>query len=260
MLLPWCWEGLGAGGEGDGRGWDGWMASPTWWTWVWVNSGSWWWTGRPGMLQFIGSQRVRHDWATELNRTELNWCCYYHFLSCVYFLYLSFFSPLCFLPKEVPLAFVVKLVWCQILLTLACLESLLFLHQIWRRGFLGRVFLVMGSSLSSLAILFWPVNYCWEISWYLMGFSVYVICLFSLVAINILSLSLIFISLITVCLGVLLLGFILPGTLCASWTGLTISFLMVGKFSAIISSNIFSGPFSFSRSFLPFSLFFLGPL
>ena len=67
----WCWEGLGAGGEGDDRGWDGWMASPTRWMWVWVNSGSWWWTGRPGMLQFMGSQRVGHDWATELNRCEL---------------------------------------------------------------------------------------------------------------------------------------------------------------------------------------------
>ena len=66
----WCWEGLGAGGEGDDRGWDGWMASLTRWTWVWVNSGSWWWTGRPGVLRFMGSQRVGHDWATEL--TELN--------------------------------------------------------------------------------------------------------------------------------------------------------------------------------------------
>ena len=64
---PWCWEGLGAGGEGDDRGWDGWMASPTWWTWVWVNSGSWWWTGRPCVLWFMGLQRVGHDWATELN-------------------------------------------------------------------------------------------------------------------------------------------------------------------------------------------------
>ena len=67
----WCWEGLGAGGEGDDRGWDGWMASPTRWTWVWVNSGSWWWIGRPGMLWFMGSQRVRHDWATELNWTDM---------------------------------------------------------------------------------------------------------------------------------------------------------------------------------------------
>ena len=50
-------------------GWDGWMVSLTWWTWVWVNSGSWWWTGRPGMLQSMGSQRVRQEWAT-----ELNWC------------------------------------------------------------------------------------------------------------------------------------------------------------------------------------------
>jgi len=60
-------EGSGAGGEGDGRGWDGWMASLTQWTWVCVNSGSWWWTARPGVLRFMGSQRVRHDWATELN-------------------------------------------------------------------------------------------------------------------------------------------------------------------------------------------------
>ena len=64
---PWCWEGLGAGGKGDDRGWDGWMASLTWCTWVWVNSGSWWWTGRTGVLWFMGLQRVRHDWVTELN-------------------------------------------------------------------------------------------------------------------------------------------------------------------------------------------------
>ena len=63
----WWWEGLGAGGEGDDRGWDGWMASLTWWTWVSVNSGGWWWTGRPGVLQFMGLQRVGHDSATELN-------------------------------------------------------------------------------------------------------------------------------------------------------------------------------------------------
>ena len=63
----WCWEGLGAGGKGHDRIWDGWMASPTWWMWVWVNSGRWWWTGRPGVLQFMGSRGVVHDWATELN-------------------------------------------------------------------------------------------------------------------------------------------------------------------------------------------------
>ena len=72
---PWCWERLRAGGKGvrkEERGWDGWMAAPTRWTWVWVNSGSWWWTERPGMLQSMGSQRVGHDWETELNWTESN--------------------------------------------------------------------------------------------------------------------------------------------------------------------------------------------
>ena len=68
---PWWWEGLRAGGEGDDRAWDGWIASLAWWTLVWVNSGSWWWTGRPGMLWFMGSQRVRHNWATELNWTDI---------------------------------------------------------------------------------------------------------------------------------------------------------------------------------------------
>ena len=73
LKRPWCWERLRVGREGDKRAWDGWMASPTQWTWVLVDSRRWWWTGRPGMLQFIaGSQRVRHNWATEL--TELNWC------------------------------------------------------------------------------------------------------------------------------------------------------------------------------------------
>ena len=74
----WCWERLGAG-EVDPGGWDGWMASSTHWTWVWVNSGSWWWTGRPGVLWFMGFQRVGHDWATELNWTDevRNSHCYY---------------------------------------------------------------------------------------------------------------------------------------------------------------------------------------
>ena len=63
----WCWERLRARGEGDDRGWDGWMASSTQWTWVWVNSGSWWWTGRPAVLWFMGSQRVGHD------SEQLNW-------------------------------------------------------------------------------------------------------------------------------------------------------------------------------------------
>ena len=75
---PWCWERLKAGGEGDDRGWDGWMAPLTQWTWIWVDSGSWWWTGRPGVLQFMRSQsRTRlSDW-TEARVTEI--------LSCVFF-------------------------------------------------------------------------------------------------------------------------------------------------------------------------------
>ena len=63
---PWCWERLKAG-EGDDRRWGGRMPSLTWWTWVWAGSGSWWWTGKPSVLQSMGSQRVGHDWATELN-------------------------------------------------------------------------------------------------------------------------------------------------------------------------------------------------
>ena len=65
LKRPWCWERLKAGGEGDSRGWDGWMASLTQWTWVWVSSESWWWTGKPGMLQFTGSQDL--DKAYQLN-------------------------------------------------------------------------------------------------------------------------------------------------------------------------------------------------
>ena len=69
LKRPWYWERLKAVGEGDDRGWEAWMASPTQWTWVWVNSGSWWWTGRPGVLQSMGLQRVGHDWATELTKS-----------------------------------------------------------------------------------------------------------------------------------------------------------------------------------------------
>ena len=68
---PWCWERLKVGGEGDDRGWDGWMGSPTQWTWVWVGSGSLWWTGKPCVLQSMGLQKVGHDWATALKLTEL---------------------------------------------------------------------------------------------------------------------------------------------------------------------------------------------
>ena len=66
-LPPWCWERVKAGEGGDRL--DGWRASPTRWTWVWASSGSWLWTGKAGMMQSMGLQRVRHDWAS-----ELNWC------------------------------------------------------------------------------------------------------------------------------------------------------------------------------------------
>ena len=75
-IFPWCWERLKAEGEGDDRGWDDWITSPKRWKWVWVGSRSWWWTGKPGVIQSMGSQRVRQDWATELNH--------------IYFLTLSF--------------------------------------------------------------------------------------------------------------------------------------------------------------------------
>ena len=79
---PWCWERLKAGGEGDDRGWDGWMASLTQWTWVWVSAGNWRWTGRPGVLQSMGSQRVGPNWVTELNWTgalHIRWPKYWSF-------------------------------------------------------------------------------------------------------------------------------------------------------------------------------------
>ena len=62
---PWCWERFKIGREGGNRGWDGWMASPNQWTWVWASCRSWWWTGKPGVLQSMESQRVRHDWASK---------------------------------------------------------------------------------------------------------------------------------------------------------------------------------------------------
>ena len=68
---PWCWERLGAGGGGDDRGWDGWMASTTRWTWIWVNSGRWWWTGRPVCCDSWGHKEL--DTTERLNWTELNW-------------------------------------------------------------------------------------------------------------------------------------------------------------------------------------------
>ena len=62
LKRPWCWERLKVGGEGDDRRWDSWMASLTWWTWVWASFGSWCWTGKPGVLQSMQLQRVGHNW------------------------------------------------------------------------------------------------------------------------------------------------------------------------------------------------------
>ena len=98
LKRPWCWERLKAGGEGDGRGRDGWMASPTQWTWVWINSWSWWWTGRPGVLHSMGSQRVGHDWATELDWTCISSVCACVYVVCVYLL-LLFRNAQGFLPN-----------------------------------------------------------------------------------------------------------------------------------------------------------------
>ena len=75
LKRPWCWERTKAGGEGDDRGWDGWMASPTQWTWVWASSRCWWWTGH-ATVHWVG-QRVGHNWAT-----ELHWSIWVNFLQC----------------------------------------------------------------------------------------------------------------------------------------------------------------------------------
>ena len=124
------------------------------------------------------------------------------------------------------------------------------------RSLLGRVILVVGSSLSSLEVYHCHSLLACRVSAEksainLMGVPLYVICHFSFVAFNNFSLSLIFVKLITVCLGMFLLGFILPGTLCASWTWVAISFPTLGMFSTIISSNIFLGPFSLSSPLGP---------
>jgi len=73
LKRPWCWERLKAGGEGDDRRWDGWMVSLIQRTWIWISSGSWWWTGRPGVLQSMESQRVEHNWVTELMTDDIKY-------------------------------------------------------------------------------------------------------------------------------------------------------------------------------------------
>jgi len=176
---PWCWERLKAGGEGDDRGWDSWMASPTQWTWVWVNSRSW--TGRPGVLRFMASQRVGHDWATELTDS---------------------FSVLLYEGGR-----------CDVVHSSRYLMAFRVSAE------------KLGDRLHHGSSLYVP--YCLTIATF-----------------NILSLSLIFTLLTTVCLGVFFFGLTPFGTLCASWTWVSISFPRLGKFSTLRSSSIFSASFS----------------
>ena len=123
------------------------------------------------------------------------------------------------------------------------------------RPLLGRVFLDVDFSLSSLYIYIYSALLACRVSTEksadsLLGVPFYITCCFSLAAFNILSLSLIFVTLITMCLGVVLFGLILFGTLCVSWTWMSVSFPSLGTFSAIMSSNMFSAPFSLSVLFL----------
>ena len=146
----WCWEGLGAGGEGDDRGWDGWMASLTRWMWIWVNSGRWWWTGRPGMLWFMVSQRVGHDWATELNWTEpgfesqpLQWKLgvlttvspgmspFYDFFTLIHILGFHYHGRTCCLKLYVNLTYPCLLSWCIIKISFYPSHALCLYLTIW---------------------------------------------------------------------------------------------------------------------------------
>ena len=108
---PLCWERSKAGGEGDDRGWDGCMASPTRWKWVWANSGVWWWTGKPDMLQSVGLQRVQHDWTT-----ELNW---------IQFIIHTVFLTLCLRVRNWHCAFCTENYWIFLSRQVICFEVLL---------------------------------------------------------------------------------------------------------------------------------------
>ena len=98
---PWCWERLKAGGEGDNRGWDGWMASLTWWAWLWASSGSWWWTGKSGVLQSMESQSQTwlRNW-TELIELSPTW----HEFSMTFYAFIAIkllpWSPFLHCPKS----------------------------------------------------------------------------------------------------------------------------------------------------------------
>ena len=122
--------------------WDGWMASSTWWTWVWVDSGSWWWTGRPGMLQFMGSQRVRHDWVTELYWTDLS-----HSVFPVLFCWLYRISPSLAAKNILNLISVLTIWWCP------CVESSLVLLE-------ERVFAMTIAFSWQNSISLCPASFC----------------------------------------------------------------------------------------------------
>ena len=169
---------------------------------------------------------------------------------------MGLFLLLCFPPREVSLAFVVKLIWwCWTLLAFACPNRFWFLCQIWMSSQLGNLgcrFL----SFTTLRISYHSLLACRvsaeKSAEYLMGIPLYVIFCFSRAAFNVFSLNLSFVTLVNMCLYVFFLRFILYGTLCASWTWVNISFPIFGKFSTINSSNIFSDP--------SFSLLLLGSL
>ena len=122
----WCWERLKAGGEGDERGWDCWIASLTEWTWVWLNSGSWWWTGWPGVLQSMGLQRVRHDWAAELKWNEANVKKRYQASKQKILTYIQHFVQLSFCIKWIQITLCLKNYW----FTFLCIKQW-FVKIIW---------------------------------------------------------------------------------------------------------------------------------
>ena len=113
---PWFWERFKGGGKGDDRGWDGWMASLTLWTWVWANSGSWWWIGKHGILHSMGSQRVRHDWATELS-SRINHLTFLFKLTFVIFLFSSIYVSI--------------FIWLRHVKNIAVIRNLNKLFSIW---------------------------------------------------------------------------------------------------------------------------------
>ena len=133
---PWCWERWKAGGEGGDRGWDGWMASPTRWTWVWANSESWWWIGRPGVLQSMGSQTVRHDWAT-----GLNWGMYLSFYLPKYDIYLCIYHSI-YLPTYLSTLLPITSNYVSIYLPMTSIHLCIFLSTyLWHLSIYVSVFL-----------------------------------------------------------------------------------------------------------------------